>query len=194
MPRGNPTTIKNTIGPGYLYIAALGSTEPANTLPLPSWPAAWYPLGYTEDGSSFAYEVTSEPVEVAEELERVFTIITGRNQTVSFQLAEPTQYNLRAVLNGGASFIADPTTGQAVKFEPPDLGSEVRVMLGFDSESKLDRYIWRQCFSTGSVEMQRRKGAQKTLIPAEFTVEKPDSGLKSWVRYTDLSLKGGPAS
>jgi hypothetical protein len=194
MPRGNSSTIQKTIGPGTLYGAALGTTEPAATLPFPVWPTGWFQFGYTEDGSSFSYEVTTEPVEVAEELERVFTVTTGRNQSVSLQLAEPTQHNLKAALNGGVSAITDPTSGQAVVFEPPDLGTEVRIMLGFESESGLERWIWRQCFQTGTVEMQRRKGAQKVLIPVTFTVEKPESGLKSWVRMTDTTLKGGPAA
>lgn len=193
-PRGDASVIQKTIGPGALYVASLGTTEPAQTVPFPAWPTGWYRLGYTEDGSSFSYELSTEAVEVAEELERVFTMTTGRDQSVTFQLAEPTQYNLKVAMNGGASFIADPTSGNAVVFEPPALGTEVRVMLGFDSESGLDRWIWRQCFQTGSVEMQRRKGNNKTLIPATFTVEKPATGAKSWIRMTDPTLKGGPAS
>jgi hypothetical protein len=193
MPRGNASVIQKSMGPGTLYIAPIGTTEPAATLPFPAWGTGWYALGYTEDGSSFSYEVTTEAVEVAEELERVFTVTTGRNQTVTFQLAEATQFNLKAALNGGASSIADPAAGTSVVFEPPDLGTEVRVMLGFESETGLERWIWRQCFQTGSVEMQRRKGAQKPLIPVTFTVEKPDTGSKSWARMTDTTLKGGPA-
>lgn len=194
MPRGNAQTIRKSIGPGYLYVAALGTAEPAATIPFPAWAAGWFPLGYTEEGSSFAYEISSEPVEVAEELEPVFTVTTGRTGTVTFSLAEPTQFNLRMALNGGVSAITDPTTGAAVVFEPPDLGSEVRIMLGFEAESHAERFIWRQCFQTGSVEMVRRKGANKTLIPATFTVEKPETGAKSWVRMTDTSMKGGPAA
>lgn len=196
MPRGNAQTIRKTIGPGTLYVAALGTAEPATTVAslTTAWPTGWFPLGYTEDGSSFSYEVSTEPVEVAEELERVFTVTVGRDASVSFSLAEPTQFNLRMALNGGVSAIPDPATGQAVVFEPPDLGTEVRIMLGHQAESNAERWVWRQCFQTGSIEMARRRGAEKTLIPATFTVEKPETGAKPFIRITDTSLKGGPTA
>lgn len=193
MPRGNSTPILKTIGPGTLLAAALGTAEPAATLPFPAWPAGWYKLGYTDAGSTFSYDIKTDGVEVAEELEEVFTVTTGRSGKVEFASAEPTQFNLRMAMNGGVSTIVDPATGGAVVFEPPDLGTEVRIMLGFEAESGGERFIWRQCFQTGSVDMARRKGSTKTLIPMSFAVEKPATGLKSWARHTDLSLKGGPA-
>jgi len=196
MARGNSTPIRKTIGPGTLYAAAIGTAEPETTIAslTEPWPSGWIALGYTEDGSSFSYSVSSEPIEVAEELEPVYTVITGRTASVAFSLAEPTQRNLQMALNGGVSNIVDPETGAAIVFEPPDLGAEVRIMLGHQAESGAERWVWRQCFNTGNLEMARRKGATKTLVPVEFAVEKPETGKKIFARITDASLVGNPVT
>lgn len=191
--RGNAQVVRRTMGPGTLMVASLGTAEPAPSIPFPAWPTGWWALGYTEEGSSFSYESSSEPVEVAEELDPIFTVPTGRNATVSFSSAEPTQANLRMALNGGVSTIVDPVTGSAVVFEPPDMGDEVRIMLGYQSETGDERWIWRQCYQTGSVESSRSKGASKTLLPMTFSLEKPETGKKLFARHTVRDLKGGPA-
>lgn len=169
-PRGNAPRVIHGLGPGQLRIAALGSSEPVDLAT--AWPAAWVPLGYTEEGSEFSYELATEPVEVAEEIDAISTVTTGRNITVAFASAEPTVENLKTALNGGTI-----TTGVGiVTFEPPDLGTETRVMIGFETEDAKARYVWRQCFQTGTVSVQRRKGAAKATLPMEFAVEKPAAG------------------
>jgi hypothetical protein len=171
-PRGNASRVIHGLGPGQLRIASLGSSEPVDLST--AWPEAWVPLGYTEEGSEFSYELSTEAIEVAEELDPVSTVTVGRNITVAFASAEPTVENLKTALNGGTI-----TTGTGiVTFEPPDLGTEVRVMIGFETEDAKARYVWRQCFQTGTVSIQRRKGAAKATLPMEFTVEKPATGGK----------------
>lgn len=168
MPRGNPKAV--TLGPGKLFIAPLGSTEPADLTT--AWPAAWVGVGYTEEGSSFSYEVSYEDVPVAEELDPIDSKPTGRNASVSFASAEVTAENLKRAMNGGTI-----TTGTGIKtFEPPELGVETNVMLGFESEDGEERWVWRQCKQTGTVEMARRKGATKTTIANSFKVFKPAAG------------------
>lgn len=165
MARGTADAI--SLGPGTLYVAALGSTEPTDLAT--AWPVAWTSLGYTNEGSEFSYELSTGPVEVAEELDPLKIVAEGREIKVSFALAEVTATNLKRAMNGGTI-----TSGTGiVTFEPPDLGTEVRTMLGFQSEDNQERWVWRQCFQTGAVGMERRKGTDKTTIPAEFTVEKP---------------------
>lgn len=170
MARGNPGAI--ALGPGYLFAAVLGTTEVTDLAT--AWAtvsANWIALGYTDDGSEFTYETSSENVEVAEELDPVKTALTGRNLKVAFALAEITASNLKRAMNGGTI-----TTGAGfVTFEPPALGEEVRLMLGFQSEDLTERWIYRQCLQTGNLGMARKKGAAKTTISCEFSLEKPVS-------------------
>ncbi len=185
-PRGNAQRVIHGLGPGQLFIAPLGSTEPADLAT--AWGAAWIPLGYTDEGSEFSYELSSDVVEVAEALEPISTAVTARSITVAFASAEPTVENLKVALNGGTI-----TTGTGiVTFEPPDLGTETRVMIGFETEDAKARYVWRQCFQTGTVSVQRRKGATKATLPMEFTVEKPAAGGRPFKVIQSSTLSPTP--
>jgi hypothetical protein len=183
MPRGNPQNI--ALGPGYLKIAPIGSTVPTGIDD--AWAAAWTSLGYTNDGNSSNYAPTYEDVEVAEELEPIDSIATGRSLSVSFTLAELTAVNLKAAMNGGTIThvpVAGAVTRAHTKFEPPELGVELFVMIGFESEDTLERIVWKQCKQVGGVETARRKGAEKAGIPCEFRAFKPSAGGAPFVRYS----------
>lgn len=187
MVRGNPTNI--ALGPGILYTAPLGSTLWANLDDV--WPVAWTALGYTNDGSSQSIAPAYDDVEVAEELEPLDSVPTGRVITVAFTLAELTAKNLKMALNGGTVVFTAEDAGPPIErafttFEPPDLGIETHVMLGFESEDHLERIVWRDCKQTGTVETARRKGADKAGIPAEFRVYKPATGTS----FTRISGRG----
>lgn len=168
---GNSALI--SLGPGRLLIAPLGSTEPADLTA--AWDAAWVELGYTAEGSEFTYQLTTAPVDVEEEFEPIRIATTGRSAAVSFALAEMTATNLKRALNGGTI-----TSGTGiVTFEPPAVGTEVRVMLGWESEDLQERWVYRQCFQQGNVGVTRRKAPNKATIPVEFGLEKP-SGAQSF--------------
>lgn len=162
---GNPSTI--ALGPGTLYIAPIGSTEPTDLVT--SWSAAWVGLGYTKEGNKFSYQLNVAPVEVAEELDPIRYAPTGRTIKVSFALAEITATNLKRALNGGTI-----TSGSGfVLFDPPAFGTEVRSMYGWQSDDAQERWIFRQCLSTGAVEPERKKGADLATLPFELNLEKP---------------------
>lgn len=171
--------------PGKLYIAPIGTTEP--TTVSAAWPAGWVPLGYTDEGSAFNYEISTDNVEVAEELDVLARVTTGRDASVEFALAEITNRNLNIAFNGG--IVAGD--GLAWSFEPPDLGSETRVMIGWDALPTVGsndlRVIFRQCLQGGSLGLENRKGATKSTISANFQLEKPASGAKL------LKIMGGAA-
>ncbi len=160
--------------PGILRIAPLGSTEPAKVND--PWGTPWVPIGYTDEGSSFNYEVSTDNVEVAEELDVLARVTTGRDASVEVALAEITKRNLTIAFNGG--IIAGD--GLEWEFEPPDLGNETRIMLGWDALTKTAdndlRIIFRQCLQGGSLGMENRKGATKSTISANFQLEKPATG------------------
>jgi len=166
--------------PGKLYIAPLGTTEP--TTVSSSWAAGWVPLGYTAEGSVFGYELSTENVEVAEELEALAVATTGRVSRVEVALAEITYRNLAIAFNGGSIITPD---GQNWTFEPPDLGTETRVMLGWDASlsgvaTNDLRMVFRRVLQTGSLDLENRKGATKSTISSRFQLEKPADGQKSF--------------
>jgi hypothetical protein len=165
--------------PGVLRVAPIGTPEPLTEKA--AWPAGWVSLGYTDEGSVINYELSSDNVEVAEELDVFARVTTGRDASVEFALAEMTYHNLQIAFNGGILPAGDQD-GNAWEFEPPELGNEQRIMLGWDALPNPAindlRYIFRQCLQTGSLGMENRKGATKSTIPVTFALEKPDSGLK----------------
>lgn len=167
---GNADAVQ--LGPGRLYVAPLGTSEPTSASA--ALPSAWSPIGYTEDGNAFASDLTSEPVEVAEELDPIAYENTRRLNRLTFQMAEATARNLVLALGGGA---AQANDGSSV--EPPDAGSEVAVMLIWDSDETPGatnvRWLYRQAKPSGTIEIGRRKAPGKTLIPVTFNLEKPSS-------------------
>lgn len=162
--------------PGKLRIAPLGSTEPTDYTS--AWAAAWIPLGYTAEGSNFNYSINVDNVDVAEELDILARTTTGRDANVEVALAEMTFRNLTIAFNGGI-ITADGTDWE---FEPPDLGEETRVMLGWDANQNVAdndlRIVFRQVFQAGALNMANRKGAEKAVINASFQLEKPATGAK----------------
>jgi hypothetical protein len=168
MARGNPGAI--ALGPGSLYIAVLGTPEPVDLVtPWASVSANWIPLGYTDEGSTFKYSVDSEDVKVAEELDPLAVALTSRELSLAFALAEITASNLKRALNGGTIV----SGAGIVTFEPPDLGEEVRTMLGWQSEDGTERWVYRKCLQVGGMEMSRAKGAAKATIGCDFKLERP---------------------
>lgn len=158
---GSPANI--SLGAGELFVAPLGTTEPIDAAT--ALPVAWRSIGYTEDGSTFAYAVASSPVLVEEELEAVRHVTTGRSGSVAFAMAEATAQNLALAINNGAG--AAPTT-----VEPVAAGSELRVMLVHNAVSGA-RWVFRQCFQTGSLSVANKKAPAKKLLAVTFSLEKP---------------------
>ncbi len=175
MARGNPAQV--ALGPGYIFIAELGATEPTDlTGTFASASAAWKGPWYTKEGSEFKYSLKTDTVEVAEELDPLSTPVTGRTGTVTFALAEMTGSNLARAFNAPMSTIA--AAGGVITMEPPDLGTELRRMMGWESEDHTERWIFRQCFQTGDTTITRAKGAANATISIEYTLEKPASGSR----------------
>ncbi len=168
-PTGNAGAL--SLGPGRLFDAPLGTALPADLDD--ALDAAFKFIGYTEEGSEFSYEISSDPVEVAESLDPVFYRTTGRNGSVTFAMAENTVKNLTRAFNGGD---VTRTPSGALAYTPPEPGTETRRVLIFESEDGQERWVYPQVFQGGSVSLARRKGADKVTIPVEFRLEKPANG------------------
>ena len=156
-----------SLGPGTLRVANIGTTEPIDLVT--AWPAGWVQCGYTFEGHVFSYQLELAAVEVAEELDVLLWVPTGRKGKVTFTLAELTASNLKRALNGGVM-----STGAGfVTIEPPDFGTETSLMYGFESTDATERWVFRQCKSAGEIQISRKKGADKAGIPLELNLEKP---------------------
>ncbi|MGK2948987.1 MAG: hypothetical protein ACSLFP_10460 [Acidimicrobiales bacterium] len=178
---GNSDAVQ--LGPGRLYIAPIGTTEPTSASA--ALPSAWSPLGYTEDGNAYAADITTEPIEVAEELDPIRYVNTRRLNRLTLQMAEATARNLVLALGAGG---AHPNDGQFV--EPPDAGDSVAVMIVWDSDEAPGadnvRWVYRQAVPSGTIELPRRKAPAKTLIPVTFNLEKPASA-KPWICFPNAA-------
>lgn len=168
------------IGPGLLYVAPIGTTEPASATA--TLDAAFRAVGYTDAGTTFRYEITNEAIEVAEEFDPIAYATTGRAASVAFQMAENTRQNLALALNSGANAA---TSGS---YEPPDPGTEVRVMVLLQTEEGA-RWLFRRCLQADTIEMQRQKAPAKALIPVTFRLEKP-TGAKPFIVFPSLTTAG----
>lgn len=183
------------IGPGTLYAAPLGTGEPVSVTG--AWPTGWLPLGFTDQGSSFAFGPTVAPVEVEELFWPVRQAVTAYSGKMTFVLAETTRQNLALALNAGIGSTtvaaSQGTNGDGSLWqEPPAQGSEVRVMLGWDSIPEAgtaavdpyNRIIVRQTIQTGMVTTIHRKGNNKSMYACEFALEFPQTGLQPF-RFID---------
>ncbi len=178
-----------SLGPGKLSWAPVGTALPTDhTTPLDP---AFEEVGSTEEGSEFSYEITSDPIEVAESLDPLFYKTTGRNGTVSFAMAENTVRNLTLAFNGGT--VATYGTGATAGFsyEPPEPGQEVARVLVFESEDGEERWVFKQVTQGGSVSVARRKGADKATIPVEFRLERPVDGSQPFKAFYADARSGG---
>ena len=125
---------------------------------------------------------------VAEELDPVFISTTGRTASVVFNMAELTASHLSIAMNGG--IITDTGTGPVI-VEPPDLGTERRYMFGFEAEDHSERWIYRQCFQSGTLKIARAKGNTVATIATTFSLEKPATGKRLFAAIMDRAKRGG---
>ena len=176
--------------PGYLLIAPLASTVPTNTVAgsvfTDSWDAAWLSLGATEEGSTFSYSTTVEPIKVAEFFDPISYSTTERAGSIAFNLADFTLSNYRRAINGGvAALAATSGTGATTlgTLEPPEPGAEVRCMIGWESLDHTVRLICHQTIQGGEISSAFNRAPNKALIPCTFQLEVPTAG-KPWTMYT----------
>jgi hypothetical protein len=165
--------------PGYLFWAPLLSTEPthaalASTYDADAWPVAWIPLGATEDGSKFSYEITVEPVMVAEFFDPIRWATTARKGAFAFNLASYTLKNLQRAYNGAVvSTVSGSGVTLSSKLLPPAAGAETRAMLGWESTDHTMRAVMYQCINSGTIESAYAKSPAKATVPCVFNFEVP---------------------
>lgn len=176
--------------PGYLFWAPLLTAEPANTVVASkftdAWPAAWLPIGATEQGSEFSYATKASEVMVAEFLDPIRWSTISRAGSMTFAMSNWALGNWMKAVNGGAtSTLVSGTAGTALNSAvPPTPGSEIRAMLGWEATTNDARIIMYQCLNTGDIKSPFAKAPKQAVIPCTFNFEVPAAGGTPWKMYS----------
>lgn len=160
-----------TTGPGWLYVAPLATTDPT-TGASAVLPSAWQEIGYTDAGTTFTTDITSEAIEVAEEVDELRKVQSKRVTTLALAMAETTRRNMLLALGAGLPTPAAETD----PFEPPDLEDLESVKLVFEAVTGA-RYLFRQASPSGQISIANQKAPTKRLIAVTFNIEVPGGGL-----------------
>lgn len=170
--------------PGTLYAAPLGTAEPVACTG--AWPSGWLPLGYTEQGNQYQMKLTTAAITPEEQYTPIRNVTTALDHDITFNLWELTARNWNLALNNGlaAPTQAPGTTDGSYLASPAVVGTEVRVMIGWDSLTNATtsgtvagRMIMRQAFQTGNVALSRRKGANVASLALTFSAEQPNPNV-----------------
>lgn len=177
---GNAQQVR--VGPGWLYYAPLGTTEPTDLVT--GWPVGWIQLGFTKGGHEVDDNVTYNPLTVEEVLGPIGMAATDRDLHVKFELAQVTATMMQLALNGGS---VTGTGNNPRYWEPPALGAELGVMLGWQATDALERAVFRNCLQIGSVNTNRKKAPDYATLPVDFRCLEV-SGAKPYARIFDHVL------
>jgi hypothetical protein len=167
-----------SFGAGYLYVSDLGIAAPTNTVAgsvfTDTWAVGWNLWGVTREGHTLNIEIDSEPVEAAEYLDPLLNVTTGRTITAEFEIMQVHLTNFRRAFNGGAKTPTGAGATLMTTYTLPAIGGEVRQQIGWESVDGTERWWGMQAFQTGSVAIQRQRGADNASLPLTFTLE-PDA-------------------
>lgn len=169
--------------PGFLFLAPLASTLPTmvaagSSYDADEWPAAWKPVGATEEGSEFAYEMNVEPITVAELFNAISYTPTEVTTSLSFAMADYTLHNLAKAMNAPSSNVTTVSGAAATlssKLAPPTPSQIIRRMVGWESLDHTLRLIGYQCLSSGAISSSFQR-ASKATIASTWNFETPSAG------------------
>ena len=168
------------IGPGAMYIAPTATLFPDVNVEVSTIPA-WIALGYTEDGASLEIDPTFADVEVAEEVDPLFTLMTARKMQMVTTLAESTLVNLQFVFGGG-TITPDVGPPEIDTYVPPDSTTFGTYALLYRTDfndvgaALVRQYQIPEVNSVGAFTVPHRKSPEKTVTIATFKAIKPATG------------------
>lgn len=183
-------------GPGKIYYAPLGTAIPTFTAAASKISGAWttwIEVGATEGGMTYTEDTSVESIRVAESAYPVKRVTTEKDGSISFSMAHISDLNWKLAANGGTVATSGTGATKLNTFIPPLIGSELRVMLGFQSADDDEVLIWPQVFNGGSMEIVRGSLETMAVIPVEFGVELPDPVVLTtpYKRWTTGNLAQG---
>jgi hypothetical protein len=182
-----------SFGAGYLYGAALGSTLPSNTVAgsvfTDAWPGAWFLWGVTKEGHTLNVNIDTDAVEAAEYVDPLINVTTGRTVSIEAEMMQISLTNFKRAFNGGTLSTSGSGATLLSSFTLPAIGAEVRAFVGWESVDNTERWWALQTFQTGSVGIQRKKGADNATLPLTFTCE-PDASSQPIYMFSAGTNRG----
>ena len=174
-----PGTTENLIqGVGFLYLAPVGTTEPADSAITTEPASAWRGVGFTKEGVALTVSQEYQELDVDQLVDIPGRRLIKREVKIVTSLAEATLENLAEALNALAN-VEDTAAGAATPglsvFEPTSQPSELLgepdyVMALFDGFAPGGfprRVILRRALQVGELEMKYAKDGQ-VVYPVEF--------------------------
>jgi hypothetical protein len=179
-------------GAGYLYYSALGTSITANTVVgsvfTDVW-TGWSLLGITKEGHTLNVDIKTDAVEAAEYVDPLLNVVTGRTITAEMELMQINLTNFKRSFNGGTLATSGSGTTLLSTYTLPAIGAETRCQIGWESVDNTERWWALQSFQTGSVGIQRKKGADNATLPLTFTLE-PDASSQPVYFASAGTLRG----
>jgi hypothetical protein len=183
-----------SFGAGWLYWSLQGGAMPLNTVvgsvftDVPN-PAVWGLIGVTREGHQLTVDLNVDQVESAEYLPPLLNVTTGRTCTVAFDMMQINKTNFQLAINGGSVVTSGATTTLLTTVKLPTVGAERRIQLLWESTDSTERWTAGAAFQTGSIAINRRKGADNASLPVEFTFE-PDANGDEFIQYYAGPVRG----
>lgn len=189
------------VGPGELFLAAVGTTPPNEDDNILNW-AGWTNVGFTDGGIELEYTPEVADHFVDQELGPVKSTLTSEQFIVRAPLAESTLQNLNKAISASKLTTVAPASGVTGKdILVVGSGPITEFALGFEADSPEAQadgtqgwrllIVWR-VLSVSAIGKAYRKG-EKTMIPAEFRAQVESSKPKGerlfrLVDWTAVSL------
>ena len=138
----------------------------------------WFALGVTTEGHTLNVEFNFDAVEAAEYDDPLLNVLTGRTVSVEAEFQQIHLTNYRRMFNAPSSNLVTTGSGTTLRtaFTLPRSNTIVRCQVGWESAANDERWWAMQAVNTGSVGIQRKKGADNATLPVTFTFEPDASG------------------
>lgn len=168
-----PSATNLIAGPGTLYRAAFGATEPEDSDVQTEPAAPWVDLGATDDGVTLTVSREFFKLRMDQTVDAPGRRMTERDVTISTNLAEITLENLALAIGQSQDTIEDGSASgyRAMDLEGDDTGAEpdyfALLFRGRAPGGFRRHVIGRKMLSTEEVETAYKKGDQ-TLYPVTF--------------------------
>jgi hypothetical protein len=188
MPTAVAPKTSLAFGAGWLYYSDPGVAIPTNTVTGNKFVVAvggsWFLWGVTREGHVLGVDINTDGVEAAEYLENIINVTTSRDITVEADFMQVSGTMLKRVFNGGTlTSSGSAGTGDLLTtYRLPQIGAETRQQLFWESTDSTERWYAGQVFNGGTVNINRRKGADNASLPVTFTLE-PDVNGDPFVWY-----------
>lgn len=169
------STLEILIGTGTMYLAPDGTAFPADPSVTPA--GTWVDVGYSEEGWELTVSRTTEAIPVAELLDPVDVIATGREAHVIGNAVQSSLENFKTALGGGTitTAVGPPATKT---FVPSSTDTIVPQALLFrhkaptvGTTAKVRDVQVPHVLSIGSVTLAGRKAPTKTAFAMDFRLK-----------------------